>query len=126
MSANSDLVMPSALDADAALRRRHQFGGQHQQCDQNQEAGKEIDRATHSTKDLGDKLTELVRAQNSLHGIQSLASMVSDRFGSTADYLKQVASEVNTLREALPHVAKLTGWPNSPPFTPQQAPGART
>jgi hypothetical protein len=113
MSANRDLAIPSALNADAAVRQPHQLGGPNQQCDPNQEAGKEIDRAPNSTKDL-DNLTELVRTQNSLQGIQSLASMVSERFGSTADYLKQVASEFSSLRETLPQVVKLTGWPGSP------------
>jgi hypothetical protein len=121
MSANRDLVIPSALNADAAVRQPHQLGGQNQQCDPNQEAGKEIDRAPNSTKDL-DNLTELVRTQNSLQGIQSLASMVSERFGSTADYLKQVASEFSSLRETLPQVVKLTGWPGSTPCAPQQTP----
>ena len=122
MSANLDLVIPSAPNADTAVRQPHQFGVQDQQCDQNQEAGKEIDRAPHSTKNLGDKLTEFVRTQNSLQGMQSLASMVSERSGSTADYLKQVASEFSALRETLPQVVKFTGWPGSTPYTPQQPP----
>ncbi len=104
------------------MQQPHQFGGQDQQRDKIPEAGKEIAPVTHSTKDLGDKLTELVRDQNSLQGIQSLASMVSDRFGSTTDYLKQATSEFSTLRERSAQVAKLNDWPNSTPFTLQQTP----
>ena len=100
MSTNPDLVMPSRP------RRRVSRSPP--------AAGREIDRATPSMRDHSDELSVSVRDQERPRGIQPPAKMASDRFGSTGDYLEQVASEFRTLRDARTSY-QLTGWSNATP-----------
>jgi hypothetical protein len=120
MSANLGLDIPSEFNGVAALRDSHQFGGRARQFDHGQLAGMEFAWAKQSMGDIGNKFKGFVRAQTESQGIGSFSNLVSARMGNTAYDLKQVDSELKTLRESLPQIAKLTGPPNPLPFATEQ------
>ena len=118
MSAKPDFDLSPPTDADATLDQFQQGVGW--KVEEKREY--KMRRDPHLANEPGDQLAELLRIEGKFREVQALEDLLFDRSKDTSNFVEQVASEFNSLQNAIEQFVIFKNRADSNQLVPHDSP----